>query len=47
MATPGEMIRIVAEALALPTATVTSYHRVLRQAGLVTHRAGADAVRRP
>lgn len=36
MATSGEMIKIVADALQLPTATVTSYHRVLRQEGLVT-----------
>lgn len=36
MATSGEMVLCIAEAMALPKATVTNYHRVLRDAGLVT-----------
>ncbi len=36
MATSGELIRIMARALALPSATVTSYHRVLREHGMIT-----------
>lgn len=36
MATSGEMIAIVADALGEPTATVNSYYRMLREAGLVT-----------
>lgn len=36
MATSGELIRITARALQLPESTVTSYHRMLRQGGLLT-----------
>lgn len=36
MVTSGRMIEIVADALILPTATVTSYHRQLQQERLVT-----------
>jgi len=36
MATAGEMTKIVAEALALPEATVISYQTMLRKAGLMT-----------
>lgn len=36
MATAGELIRLTADALQVPEATVTSYHRMLREAGLLT-----------
>lgn len=36
MATAGEMTNIVAEALALPEATVVSYQTMLRKSGLIT-----------
>lgn len=36
MATAGEMIKVVADAIARPQATVTSYYSVLRKAGLIS-----------
>lgn len=36
MATAGEMIKVVAHAIARPHATVTSYYSVLRKAGMIS-----------
>lgn len=36
MATAGEMIKVVARAIARPQATVTSYYSVLRKAGMIS-----------
>jgi hypothetical protein len=36
MATPGKLIKVVADVLGIPEATATTYYRSLREAGLVT-----------
>lgn len=36
MATAGEMIKVIADAIARPQATVTSYYAVLRKGGLIS-----------
>src|SRR5690606_29464750 len=36
MATPGELIKAVADVLHVPEVTISSYYRSLREAGLVT-----------
>lgn len=36
MATPGELIKVVSDALGIPEATVTTYYRSLRETGWVT-----------
>lgn len=45
--TPGELIKVVASATGVAEATVTTYHRSLREAGLVTKGGRGTSAARP